>query len=397
MSKVIRIAIDGNEANVKNRVGSNVYAFEILRELHGLTSNAKKFEVTVLLAREKTADLPPARKNWRYQVVAPAKLWTQWALPLHLFARAKNYDVFFTPGHYAPRWSRVPYISSVMDLAFLEFPEQFRRNDLFQLTHWTRYSVARAKKVITISEFSKKDIHEKYQKPLSDIIVASPAISLPAVASPLRAKAFFRKHNLEEKNYLLYVGTLQPRKNIERLIEAFEIFSRYSAANQLKKRATKKAEDAPPAAQLVLAGKVGWLAQGILDRIEASPLKEQIIITGFVGDDVKRQLYEQARVTVQIGLLEGFGIPPLESLALGTVPVVSNTSSLPEVVGNAGLTVDPTDPQKIANALKQAWNQSAHQRGQFLRRAKKQVEQFSWKRSAESILKTLEKVARYDR
>lgn len=154
MNKPLRLAIDGNEANVKQRVGSNVYAFEVIKQLYELTKNPKKFDCTILLAHKGLADLPPARSNWQYKVLTPQRLWTQWALPLHLFWQQKQYDLFFTPGHYAPRFSAVPYVSSVMDLAFLEFPEQFQKNDLYQLKHWTYYSVRHAKKVITISIFS---------------------------------------------------------------------------------------------------------------------------------------------------------------------------------------------------------------------------------------------------
>ena len=394
MSKLIHIAIDGNEANVVNRVGSNVYAFAVLHQLWALTKNPRKFHCTILLAHAPVEDFPPERKNWQYQVIGPARFWTQWALPLPLFWRRGNYDVFFTTSHYAPRVSAVPYVSSVMDTAYLDFPDQFRRNDLYQLTHWTHYSVKRAAKVITISQFSKQHIHAAYHKPLADIVVAPPAVSLPEVTSPLRVKAFWRKHKIEKGSYFLYVGTLQPRKNLENLIEAFEIFSRSLAAHQLKKRvAQAKQQDVSP--QLVLAGKVGWLAKGIQDRIEASPLKNRIITTGFISDELKRALYQQARATVLVSLSEGFGIPSLESISVGTIPIVSNTSSLPEVVGQAGLLVDPTQPHQIAQALKKVWHLSASQQQQFAKKAQKQLAQFTWQKTGKTILNTLMKVARH--
>ena len=395
MHNPIRIAIDGNEANTTNRVGSNVYAFEILHQLWKLTSKPQKFHCTVLLAQQQAADFPPARKNWQYAIVKPARLWTQWALPFHLFWYQKKYDLFFTTSHYAPRLSVIPYVSGVMDVAYLEFPEQFRRNDFYQLKYWTRYSVKRAAKVITISQYSKQQIHTAYGRPLNDIVVASPAVSLPRSSSPLRTKAFFRKFKIEKKNYILYVGTLQPRKNLENLIEAFETFSRSYAANQLKKRAVDFTEYSPPPPQLVLAGKVGWLAKGIQDRIKSSALKDQIIVTGFVSDDLKPQLYKQARATILIGLSEGFGIPPLESMSVGTIPIVSNTSSLPEVIGSAGILVDPTKPLKIAEAIREAWNLPASKQQQFEKKAKKQLSQFTWQKTGKTILNTLVKVARH--
>lgn len=395
MHNLIRIAIDGNEANVKKRVGSNVYAYEVLQQLWELTQNTTKFHCTILLAGRPVGDLPPARDNWKYTIVKPSRLWTQWALPFYLFWHQREYEVFFTTSHYAPRISAIPYVSSVMDLAFLEFPEQFRKNDLFQLKNWTKYSVRRAQKVITISQFSKQQINKAYGKPLTDIVVASPAVSLPKNPSPLRTKAFFRRHGIQEKNYVVYLGTLQPRKNLINLIEAFEIFSRFHAANQLKKRAVDQEEQIPPPPQLVLAGKVGWLAQSIQDRIEASPLKNKIIMTGFISDDLKQPLYKKARATVLVGLSEGFGIPPLESLSVGTIPIVSSSSSLPEVVGSAGILVDPSKPKNIANALKEAWNMSAGKHAQFMNLAHKQLAKFSWQKTGKTILNTLVTVARH--
>ena len=144
MSKPLRIAIDGNDANVSQRVGSNVYNFQVLQELWNLTRDEKKYDCTVLLAAPQKDDFPPERKNWRYEVVTPKRFWTQWALPWHLFWFQKSYDVYYTTSHYAPRLSAVPYVNTIHDLAFLEFPTQFDRKDLFQLKNWTAYKIGRA-------------------------------------------------------------------------------------------------------------------------------------------------------------------------------------------------------------------------------------------------------------
>ena len=111
---MLKIAIDGNEANVQNRVGSNVYAFKLIEEIYKLTAKRKNVDITILLSTLKVSDLPPKRKNWRYLVVSPRKFWTQWALPIHLFLHKNDYDLLFTPGHYAPRIAAIPYVSSVI-------------------------------------------------------------------------------------------------------------------------------------------------------------------------------------------------------------------------------------------------------------------------------------------
>ena len=140
----IHIAIDANEANVKNRVGSNVYAYQIIKQLELQTRANSNYQFSILLSNQPVLDLPKQRADWRYKIIKPTKLWTQWALPIHLFLNKKNYNVFFTPGHYAPRLCSIPYISSVMDLGFLKFPKQFKKSDLIQLKAWTKYSVKKA-------------------------------------------------------------------------------------------------------------------------------------------------------------------------------------------------------------------------------------------------------------
>lgn len=383
ITKTLNIAIDGNEANVSNRVGSNVYAYEILVNLHQLIKN-KPIVVTVLLAQPPGKDLPPPGKKWHYQVLPPAKLWTQWALPIHLFLHADHYDVFFTPGHYAPRFSLVPYVSSVMDLAYVHFPEQFKKRDYLQLLNWTKYSVQRAKKVVAISQFTKDDIVKHYRKKDHEVVVAHPAIYPATIkVAPLHTKKVLTKFNLT-KPYLLYVGTIQPRKNLINLIEAFEKLSR-----QLPLGKRKNIKNL----QLVIAGKVGWLADEIVNRAKNSPFKNQIVMTGFVSNFEKEILLNNCASLVLPGLYEGFGIPPLEAISRGVVPVVSNTSSLPEVVGKAGILVNPHDPTDIAHGLKEVLTLSSKELARYQKAGQVQLTKFDWKNSAREILKTLEKVA----
>lgn len=391
--KLTHIALDGNEANIINRVGSNVYAFEILSALEKITRNQPNLQFSVLLRSTPIADLPAARAGWEYQIFGPTKLWTQWALPLHLFRHRQKYDVLFSPGHYAPQLCPIPYVSSVMDTAYLEYPEHFQQKDLLQLTKWTQKAVKHAAKVVAISEQTKKSIIKHYGRSPDDVKVAYPAFTGQNLALNLQeTKEFFKNHSISQP-YLLFVGTLQPRKNIITLIEAFEIFSRMVAGRALKSRRSKRKAAQLKPAKLVLAGKVGWLADDILERIESSPVKKRIIRTGFISEAEKGTLYKNAFASILVGLYEGFGIPPLESLAWQTPPIVSNTSSLPEVVGKAGLTADPLNPQQIAEQIWKAYTLSSSQKAALRRRGREQLKKFSWEKSAAIILDTLENVA----
>lgn len=383
----IHIAIDGNEANIPDRVGSNVYAYQIISALYDLTAQMSNITITILLNAPALSDMPPKRSNWNYVVILPKPFWTQWALPLHLFRYKSRYSVFFTPGHYAPRKCPIPYVSSVMDTAYLEYPEQFKKADTLKLSEWTGYSVSNAKKVIAISSFTKHCVEQAYHKKTDDVVVAYPGTNITSykITESFRKKTL-RKFKIK-KPYVLFVGTLQPRKNIETVIDAYETFVRLVASRSLPARGKKSTAKTVPT--LVLAGKTGWLADPIIERIEKSPLKKHIVLTGFISDKEKQVLYEEAFVSTLLGLFEGFGLPPLESCYYGTPPVVSNTTSLPEVVDGAGLLVDPRDPKAVAEAYYSVYTASSSQKLIWKRRGIKQAKKFSWNASAKVILETL--------
>lgn len=375
----INIAVDGNEANCNHRVGSNAYAFEMIKALNEITHTKRKnFHLTILLATPPVTDMPLPRPGLQYQVIGPPKLWTQFALPKYLFFHQHQYDLFYTPGHYAPRFSPIPYISSVMDLAFLTYPDQFRANDLYQLTNWTRYSVKKAAKVATISKFSRQEICRFYHRQPDDIILAFPAFAgqIIHLNNPQQIKIL--KDLKINHPFFLYLGTIQPRKNILRLIEAFETFA--ASLQQIK--------NAPPI-NLVLAGKNGWLTNEITEKINQSPASKQIILTGFINENQKATLLTKALGTFNLGFYEGFGIPALESLAYNTIPVVANNTSLPEVVGSCGLKVDPFNVQEISNSMSQLSSLSSKQKNELLKNAASQINKFSYQKSANQILSSL--------
>lgn len=382
-NQIIKIAIDGNEANVSNRVGSNVYAFEIIKNLHTLVRN-KSVKVTILLSSAPIKELPKENKKWKYKIVTPQKFWTQWALPMHLFLHSNDYDVFYTPGHYAPRLSSVPYVSSIMDLAFLNYEKQFKKKDFIQLKKWTKYSVKNAKKIIAISEATKKDVIEQYGRTKQDVVVAYPAV-YPSKQenAPMHIKKVLNKFKINQP-FILYLGTIQPRKNLIKLIESFEKVSRRLPVGKRKKISKL---------QLVIAGKIGWLADDLLKRVEDSPYKNQIIVTGFVTDFEKNVLLSQCETLSLIGLYEGFGIPPLEALHHGVIPIVSDTSSLPEVVEKAGLLVNPNNTTEIAEKIEEVITLTLKEKQKYTNARRTQIAKFNWKNSAKIVFKTFEKVA----
>jgi len=363
----IRIGIDINEANVANRVGSNQYAFEILKALHKI-DNTNQY--TLYSSKPLVGDLPKTKKNWRYKVIPPAKLWTQWRLPLELIKDRNNLDVFYSPGHYAPRFSPIPTVVTIMDLAFLLFPKFFKKKDTNQLTNWTKYSIKKASSIIAISKNTKKDIQRYYKTPSEKIKIAYPGYS--SQSSIKINQQVLSKYKLD-KNYILFVGTIQPRKNIVRLVQAFDkIMGNH---------------------HLVIAGKKGWIYKDVEKAIENSPKKDKIHQLGFVPQKDLVSLIKKASCLVLPGLYEGFGIPPLEAINLGTIPVVSRTGSLPEVVGEKGLFFDPFSIDSISKALQNAIKLTQAKKKAHIKQLKTHTKQFSWTSSAKNILEVLHEVA----
>ncbi len=355
------IGIDGNEANVKNRVGSNIYSFELIQALYKL-----KPKVTVYLRDKRLVDLPKPTSWWQYRMVGPRKFWTQFGLPLALYLHRPRPDVFFTPGHYSPRWAPCPTVMSIMDLSYIHFPQMFKKRDLWQLKNWTAHSVKKAKKIFTISKHAKNAIISYYHLKPQKIVVTYPGLKMYQA----QKRANLKKYGVKG-DYILYVGTLQPRKNLLRLIKAHSILiSQY------------------PNLQLVIVGKKGWLYQEIFAKVKELGLTKSVIFTGFIPDEDLPTFYQNALCFVLVSLYEGFGLPVLESMHYGCPVVTSNVSSLPEVVGQAGILVNPKSVVDIAEGMKKAINN----RKELIKKGHQQVKKFSWEKCAKETLEVLEGV-----
>ncbi len=367
------IGIDGNEANIKQRVGSNQYAFELLKALR-----AKRIahRVVVYLRDEPLPDMPKESENWQYRVIRPRKFWTQWRLPLDLYLHQPRPEIFFSPGHYSPRFCPVPFVVSIMDLGYLRFPEQFTKKDLYQLTNWTARSIKKADHLFAISETTKNDIIKRYQVPEKKITVTYPGHDkrkFQISNSKFQINKVKRKYKIEN-DYILFLGSLRPSKNIEGLIEAFKL----SIINyQLS-------------ITLVIAGKKGWLYQTIFDRVKELGLTKRVVFTGFVDEEDVPALVAGAKVFTLPSFWEGFGIPVIEAMACGVPVVVSNAGSLPEVVGEAGVIINPYQPEDIARGIKEA----IENRDELVKKGLEQAKKFSWEKCARETLSVLEKVGK---
>ncbi len=370
------IAIDGYEANVEKRVGVSRYAFYIIK---GLSSISKNQIVRIYLPEPPASDFPLENPSWKYMVRKPKKLWTYLGLPLSLTLDKPPAEVIFSPTHYIPRFTSIPRVMAIMDLSYLKFPELFKTKDLYQLVHWTRYSAHHAKKILTISEFSKHDIIDEYKIPSERVVVTYPGLSLHTAMGTSSSDKVKSKYNIGD-TYILSVGTLQPRKNFVRLIEAF---------SQIRKRvATPKVQP-----QLVIVGKKGWLYDDILAAPARFGVDQHVRFLDFVPDEDLAMLYRGAVCFALPSLYEGFGLPVLEAMSNECSVVVSATSSLPEIAGSAGIYVNPESSKDIGKGLETAFRERgkavARER---IRKGLEQIKKFSWEKAARKTLEVLESV-----
>ncbi len=370
------IGIDGNEANVEKKVGISEYAYELLLQFH--TLQIANCEFRIYLKEQPRIDMPQERPNWSYVIVKPKKLWTQIGLPLYLFTHFPRPNVFFSPTHYAPRFSPILTVISIMDLSFLHFPHLFAKKDLYQLTEWTKYSVRNARKVFTISQASKNDILETYHLRSENVIVTYPGIKQEKNMKQQVSKKDVQKKFGTGENYILFVGTLQPRKNIERLIEAFASVKKH----------TSKIKDLA----LIIVGKKGWLYENILAAPKKFGVADSVKFLEYVNDSDLSSLYAYALVYVLPSLYEGFGLPVIEAMKYGCPVITSNVSSLPEAGGNAALYIDPLSIPDIAEKIEKVI-ENPKLREDMIQRGYRHIKKFSWEKAAKETIDVLTNLA----
>lgn len=369
----LTIGIDGNEANVSRRVGSNTYAYHLLKTLHSFNLSHK---FIIYLKDTPLHDMPPATENWQYRVIPMRRFWSYIRLPWELLTTSPRPDVFFNPGHYVSPLLTMPTAIALMDLAYLTHPKYFTDTDLSKLRRGTKISVSKAAHIFTISQHSKNDIIRYYQYPSSNITLTYPGIDHQLFTFPQLDTDINRvknTYNTGEK-YILYVGTLQPRKNLINLIKAFSLITDKDY-------------------KLVIAGKKGWMYEDIYQYVIDQGVDRRVIFTDFFPESDLPALMAGARLLALVSLYEGFGIPVIEAAAVGTPSVVSSVSSLPEILGSAGIKVNPHDADDIAKGFDQIINLNDKQYNQLVDKAIQHAHLFRWEHAAQQVIQVLESLA----
>lgn len=299
-------------------------------------------------------------------------LWEQAVLPFQLVK--EGIDLIHSLAFVQPLFTSCPGVVTIYDLSFLLFPEGFNPWKRLYLKYMIPYSARRSRRVIALSQSTKNDLGRLFGIPEEKIEVVPCGVD-PRF-QPLNENLIsqFRQRRRLPERMILFVGTIELRKNVSLLLEAYA---------QIKK-------DIPHA--LVLAGARGWGADGVMARAERLGLAD-VIFAGYVEQEELPLWYNAADLLAYPSLYEGFGLPPLEAMASGTPVVTSNTSSLPEVVGDAGILVDPRNGDEIANAMLKVLHDKGLQE-EMRKRGLERAKRFTWQGAAEETVRVYEEVMR---
>jgi glycosyltransferase involved in cell wall biosynthesis len=258
-------------------------------------------------------------------------------------------------------------VVTVHDLSFLRFPHAFRRANRAYLSAFTKLSARRASRVIVGAESTRRDVIELCDvRPERVVTVPYGVTDAFTPGSAGEAAEFRRRKGLPEE-FILFLGTLEPRKNIGRLIDAY---------------AALREREAPRAVpKLVIAGGKGWFYESLFAQVASLGLGDDVLFTGYVPGDELVLWYRAALMFVFPSLFEGFGLPVLEAMACGAPTITSNVSSLPEVAGDAALLMDPYDTESLVSAMKRLLHEP-ELRARLSQAGPQQAKQFPWSRTA---------------
>lgn len=366
------IGIDASRTTTGQRTGTEAYAYHLIRALIPMAS-ARGHELRLYFNQPPQEDLFDEWCDARRVVLPGRRLWTHWTLGREL--RRRPPDVFFTPAHVIPLGYRGAAVATIHDLGYEYFPEAHPRRQLAYLRWSTRHNARVGRVVLADSKATRDDLVRLYDVAPDKIDVVYPGADpdMRREEDADRISDACVKYGIRPP-YLLYLGTLQPRKNLIRLVEAF-------AASGLHAEGYT----------LVLAGKVGWLSQPLLDTISRFPsaVGGHIWVVGYVDEADKAALLSGATALVYPSLYEGFGFPVLEAQACDTPVICARTSSLPEAAGEGALLVDPLNTAELAEAMRALVMDEALQT-RLIESGRTNLPRFTWETSAAQALEILE-------
>ena len=377
MTSFARVGLNAQLLSLKQSYRSAGISWYIFNLLQNLGDVAPDFRYTAFVNdadfQSSSARLSVRRNSVRHQKPTLRILWEQSKLPFAI--RREKVDLLHSLAFVSPIATTIPSVVTIYDLSFLHYPHLFRPFNRWYLNTFTRLSALRADAVIAISESTRQDVISAFGILPSKVHTVYCGVDATFKPMPLPAVETFRKkHGLPSK-FVFRLGTIEPRKNVEGVINAYAAWH-------------ARDENVPP---LIVAGGKGWYYQEVFKLVESLNLKDSILFPGYVPQADLPLWYNAASLMVYPSHFEGFGLPVLESMACGTPVVTSNVSSLPEVAGDAALMVSPTDTDALSRAMQSVFEDEAL--AQSLReKGLRQAAKFNWLKAAQQTVDVYRRV-----
>lgn len=373
----MKIGIDASRAFLKNRTGIEEYSYQVIKHL----TNSLHDEQVVLYIRKNQKSKIKNQKdnlnlkegemsipdNWSVREINWLRFWTQIGLSLEMLF--KPVDVLFVPAHTVPFIHPRNTVVVVHGLEYEFCPEAYSWWERFYMRLTIKKSCHWASRIISVSENTKKDLVDLYKVPAEKIQVVYEGYE-KNFQFPIGNSQSITRDKISK--YFLFIGRIEKRKNISKVVEAFEKFKE-------KTRLPYK---------LILAGRPGYGYESIKLKVESSKFKEDIIELGYIREEEKWELLKNAEAFIFATMYEGFGIPVLEAQSVGCPVIASDNSSIPEVANGSVLLVNPDDAGDICAKMDRLATDYAFRRD-TASKGLENVRRFSWEKCAEKIAKEI--------
>ncbi len=369
------IGIDASRAVKDQKTGTEHYSEKIIYHISKIdTKNDYILYAPNMPTSGLLLDLP---KNFTWKIMPFPRLWSQIRLSWEIILGKPKPDVVFEPAHTIPIFHHKNTIVTLHDLGFKYYPELYTRFERFYHNWCMDFSAKRAKRIITPSEATKKDIIKFYHTNPEKISVIYHGYNKNLYN---QKTTNHKPKNINQNSpYIFFVGRLEEKKNLENLVEAYSILRQNESIKH----------------KLILAGKPGYHYEEIKAKIQSfkPEIKNDIIETGYVSEKDLAEYMRNASVLFFPSCFEGFGLPVLEAFASGVPVVASNTTSIPEIAKNAAILVDPRKPIRMAEELSRIIK-NPDIKDKLIAQGLKRAQEFSWEKSAQQHLDAIIKTAK---
>lgn len=394
------IGIDASRAFTPQRTGTESYSYNLIKALTKIdeTNFYRLYTRGITSDKSDLIDFP-LPENFTIKNISWGRFWTQGGLALEVIKNPP--DILFIPAHTLPLLrelfnNRTKTVVTIHDLGFEYLPNYHQLGSFLYLNRSTEWAVRWADALIAVSEATRKDLIEKMHCDINKIKIVYEGIDCEHFSREAGSRFAGQTKSENKKNiryieeayylektygvgstYILYVGTIQPRKNLERLIEAFSLVKKLVSRQHL---------------QLIIVGKPGWMYNDIYLAPKKYRVDGLVKFLDFLSDDDLVKLYRHASVFCLPSLFEGFGLPILEAMASGCPVVTSNAGSLSEIAGDAALLVDPLSSISISSAVEQILTNDSL-RSTLIIKGKHLVKQFTWEKTAKKTIEVFEEIS----